>query len=95
MLPDPFVGHHPANRDWKVTVPTGCGMYPGARGPRRISDAERQQRQALAMDRYNVVYWSELPRGGHFAAEEQPEIWTKDVRTFFHTGLSTADQGVR
>jgi hypothetical protein len=25
----------------------------------------------------------ELPKGGHFAAMEQPELWAKDVMTFF------------
>lgn len=34
---------------------------------------------------YNVQHWSELPRGGHFAALEQPEILAADVRAFFRT----------
>lgn len=31
----------------------------------------------------NVVHWSSLPRGGHFAAWEQPELLAEDIRTFF------------
>lgn len=32
---------------------------------------------------YNVVRWSEMPRGGHFAAAEEPELFVEDVRAFF------------
>jgi epoxide hydrolase len=32
---------------------------------------------------YNVVQVTEMPRGGHFAALEQPELLVKDMRTFF------------
>jgi pimeloyl-ACP methyl ester carboxylesterase len=28
-------------------------------------------------------HWTEMPRGGHFAALEQPKLLTDDVRTFF------------
>jgi pimeloyl-ACP methyl ester carboxylesterase len=35
--------------------------------------------------KYNLTYWSELPRGGHFAAMEQPELFADDVRAFFAT----------
>lgn len=32
---------------------------------------------------YNVQRWTEMPRGGHFAAMEEPELLAKDIRTFF------------
>jgi pimeloyl-ACP methyl ester carboxylesterase len=32
---------------------------------------------------YNVQRWTEMPRGGHFAAAEQPELLAKDMRAFF------------
>lgn len=32
---------------------------------------------------FNVVHWSSLPRGGHFAAWEQPELLAEDIRAFF------------
>lgn len=32
---------------------------------------------------FNIVHWSTLPRGGHFAALEQPELLADDIRTFF------------
>jgi pimeloyl-ACP methyl ester carboxylesterase len=34
---------------------------------------------------YNIQHWTELPRGGHFAALEQPEILAADIRAFFRT----------
>ncbi len=32
---------------------------------------------------YNLVHWTEMPRGGHFAAMEQPALLVEDVRLFF------------
>ncbi len=30
-----------------------------------------------------VQHWTEMPRGGHFAALEEPELLAEDIRTFF------------
>jgi epoxide hydrolase len=59
-----------------VAVPTGVARYPKEvlRFPRPW--VERA---------YNVTHWVEMPRGGHFAAMEQPELFADDVRTFFHS----------
>jgi epoxide hydrolase len=59
-----------------VGVPTGVARYPKevVRYPR--SWVERA---------YNVTHWADMPRGGHFAAMEQPELFVDDVRTFFRT----------
>ena len=35
--------------------------------------------------RYNIVRWTDMPRGGHFAALEQPDLLVDDVRSFFRT----------
>ena len=32
---------------------------------------------------YNITRWTTMPRGGHFAAFEQPELFTDDVVAFF------------
>ena len=32
---------------------------------------------------YNIVQKTLMPRGGHFAALEQPDLLIKDIRTFF------------
>ncbi len=34
---------------------------------------------------YNITHWSEMPRGGHFAAMEQPELFVEDLRAFART----------
>jgi pimeloyl-ACP methyl ester carboxylesterase len=59
-----------------VGVPTGVARYPEEviRYPR--SWVER---------RYNVTHWVDMPRGGHFAAMEQPELFVEDLRTFFRS----------
>lgn len=57
----------------RVEVPTGIVVYPQekTRAPRRWS--ERQ---------WNVVHGAEQPRGGHFAAFEQPGLFAADIREF-------------
>lgn len=32
---------------------------------------------------FNIVHWTQLPRGGHFAALEQPALLADDIRAFF------------
>lgn len=32
---------------------------------------------------YNIEQWTEMPRGGHFAAAEEPELLARDLRAFF------------
>lgn len=34
-------------------------------------------------DNTNIIHWSEFDRGGHFAALEEPELLTADLRTYF------------
>jgi epoxide hydrolase len=36
-----------------------------------------------AARRYDLRRWTDMPRGGHFAALEQPELLVEDVREFF------------
>lgn len=58
----------------RVEVPTGCALFPAellAWPPR--SYAERI---------YNITQWTEMPRGGHFAAMEQPDLLIEDIRKF-------------
>ncbi len=59
-----------------VGVPTGVARYPKEplRWPRPW--IERQ---------YNVAHWAVMPRGGHFAAMEQPALFAEDLRAFFRT----------
>jgi pimeloyl-ACP methyl ester carboxylesterase len=32
-----------------------------------------------------VTHWTKMPRGGHFAALEEPQLFVEDVRKFFRT----------
>ena len=34
---------------------------------------------------YNVTHWTDMPRGGHFAAFEAPDLFVEDVRAFART----------
>ncbi len=38
---------------------------------------------------FNIQRWTEMPRGGHFAAAEEPELLAKDIAAFF-ASLRTA-----
>ncbi|HEX7948698.1 MAG TPA: epoxide hydrolase, partial [Phenylobacterium sp.] len=39
--------------------------------------------RTLAGKSYNIVQWTDMAAGGHFAALEQPEVLLADVRRFF------------
>lgn len=58
-----------------IDVPMGYVAFPKeiARPPRSIAE------QTYA----NIQRWTEMPRGGHFAALEQPEALACDVQAFF------------
>jgi epoxide hydrolase len=58
-----------------VGVPTGCSVFP--------KDVPRPSRRWAARRYTNIVYWNELPKGGHFPALEQPETFVRELRTFF------------
>ena len=60
----------------RVTVPTACALF-----PKEITTPPRKWVEA----RYNLVRWTPMPRGGHFAALEQPDLLVGDVREFFRT----------
>jgi pimeloyl-ACP methyl ester carboxylesterase len=58
-----------------ISVPVGVTVFPGEiyRAPR--SWAERNY--------HNLIYWNEVDKGGHFAAFEEPELFTAEVRKAF------------
>ncbi len=55
-------------------VPTGFAIFPRDLVPVPHGSAERF---------FNVRRWTEMPRGGHFAAMEEPELLAADMRAFF------------
>jgi pimeloyl-ACP methyl ester carboxylesterase len=62
--------------DGRVDLPTGVAAFPKEilRTPRRWCETA-----------YNITHWTTMPRGGHFAAFEQPDLFVDDVRAFFAT----------
>jgi microsomal epoxide hydrolase len=48
--------------------------YPGELTRSHRASAERY---------FNIVHWTELPRGGHFPSMEVPDLFVRDVREFF------------
>ena len=60
----------------KVEIPTGVASFPKEiiRSPRRWCEQS-----------YNITHWTTMPKGGHFGAFEQPELFVNDLRTFFKT----------
>lgn len=63
-----------------LAAPTGCASFVERYDRRARTGAEARQ---AAERRYNVVRWTDMPRGGHFPAIEQPELWLDDLRAFF------------
>ena len=61
----------------KVTVPTGVAVF-----PKEIVTPVRKWMEANYTD---IRHWREMPKGGHFAAFEQPDLFVPEVRDFFRT----------
>ncbi|WP_429911189.1 epoxide hydrolase family protein [Glycocaulis sp.] len=60
-------------RETANLTPTGVSVFP---------DDFRSVR-TFAERSNNVVHWTEMPRGGHFAASEEPQLLAADIRAFF------------
>jgi microsomal epoxide hydrolase len=68
--------HHPwrLKTGTRIETPSAVALFPGelVRPPRRW--AERV---------LNLKRWTVMPRGGHFAAMEEPKLLADDIRAFF------------
>ena len=68
--------HHPWRPDPKkpIETPTAAAIFPAEilRPPRRWAEAA-----------FNIQRWTVMPRGGHFAAMEEPRLLADDIRAFF------------
>jgi len=60
-----------------VDVPTGIAVF-----AHTFVDEGTPPRQ-WAERLYNVRRWTTMPRGGHFAAAEEPELLARDIAAFF------------
>ena len=67
--------HHPwrLGPGERITAPAGVAVF------KEMSRPPREWAQRA----YDVRRWTEMPRGGHFAAWEEPELLAQDVRSFF------------
>jgi pimeloyl-ACP methyl ester carboxylesterase len=68
--------HHPwtLQSGERVVVPSAMAVF-----PKELSRPPREWGERS----FNVQRWTEMPRGGHFAALEEPELLADDIRAFF------------
>jgi pimeloyl-ACP methyl ester carboxylesterase len=66
----------------RVSVPFGVTVFPRELPMPPRSWVERG---------LNVVHWTQMPAGGHFAALEQPEALAEEIRAFFRPLRSRGD----
>jgi len=75
----------------RIEVPTGVAMFPG--------EAELVVPRSMVERCYQVRRWTDMPRGGHFPALEEPDLLVEDIRAFFRPlrdrGWSDADSEAR
>ncbi len=64
----------------RITVPTGVAAF-----PKEIVSPPREWAERV----YDIVRWTDMPRGGHFPALEQPQLLVDDLRAFFRDLRST------
>jgi len=61
----------------RVEVPTAAALFPAE----LLSWPPRSYAERI----YNIARWIKMPRGGHFAALEQPALLIEDIRAFTRT----------
>ena len=63
--------------DLSIDIPAAVSVFPEEiyQGPRSWSERSY----------HNLIHFNEVPKGGHFAAWEQPELLTSELRTAFKT----------
>jgi epoxide hydrolase len=71
-------------RDEPSSAPTALAVFPHENFLALRHIAERTN---------NIVQWTELDRGGHFAAIEAPDLLVADIRTFFRALRDTPGKG--
>jgi len=62
----------PLKKGERIEVPAGISLFKGNKPP--IEWVERS---------LNVQHWTDMPRGGHFAAMEEPALLAADMQLFF------------
>jgi pimeloyl-ACP methyl ester carboxylesterase len=62
------------NNPGRVDLPVGCSVF-----PHDLPAPRSWAKQVYP----KLFYWNELDRGGHFAALEEPELFTEELRNCF------------
>lgn len=70
-----YLANPPQKLERLPAVPAAFAAFPKDINPPPREWVER---------RLNLAHWTEMPRGGHFAAMEEPTLLADDVRSFFH-----------
>jgi pimeloyl-ACP methyl ester carboxylesterase len=65
----------PISSEHPVTVPTGYAAFP--------KDIIVPPRSIAEKTYTNIQRWTEMKKGGHFAAMEQPAALTAEIQNFF------------
>jgi epoxide hydrolase len=61
--------------DGVVHIPAGASAFP--------KDIMPVPKSWMAQRYTNMIYWNDMPRGGHFAAWEQPDLFVDELRKCF------------
>jgi len=66
--------HWSPNSGKRVKLPTALVMFP--------KDMIPGSREWVAR-KYNIQYWTKMPKGSHFAEMEEPELMVEYIKSFF------------
>lgn len=66
----------PLKQGERIEVPSAVALF-----PKEIRHPCREWAERTC----NVQRWTQMPRGGHFAAQEEPDLLVEDIRAFFRT----------
>ena len=72
---------HPMGPDDRIEVPTAVALFANELVFEGTPPREWAERL------FNIVRWTPMPRGGHFAPVEEPELLARDIPEFF-AGMS-------
>ncbi len=69
----------------RIAVPAAFALF-----PKEINVPPREWVERFLL----VQHWTEMPRGGHFAAMEEPELLAEDLRAFFRPFRTTSTRQI-
>jgi pimeloyl-ACP methyl ester carboxylesterase len=63
--------------DYDISIPAAVSVFP--------EEVYQAPRSWTERSYHKLVHFNELPKGGHFAAWEQPKIFTEELRAGFRS----------